>query len=236
MNKLIIDSVDELSDLIITEDTKLIINLKDAFGTIHIDVMENMCLYVLEFLDNTKNKVEYNIRENGRVIINKIAVNTSDTMEVNLNGYGASIVYNSSLLNQDNNTYSQVINHNYSNTTSHVSNHAINIGDNHLTFDIDAKVYNDSDNCIANQDNKIINMGNGQNEIKPNLIVDNHLIEANHSAYVGSFDKDIIFYLQTRAISKEVINELLVVGFLLEKMELQEEEREKVTLFIKNYI
>lgn len=236
MNKLVIDSVDELSDLIITEDTKLIINLKDAFGTIHIDVMENMCLYVLEFLDNTKNKVEYNVRENGCVIINKIAVNTSDTMEVNLNGSGANIVYNSSILNQNNNIYSQVINHNCSNTTSKVVNHAINMEDNNLTFDIDAKVWNDSDNCIANQDNKIINMGTGRNEIKPNLIVDNHLIEANHSAYIGSFDKDIIFYLQTRGISKEVIEELLVVGFLLEKMELQEEEKEKITLFIKNYI
>ena len=49
MNKLIIDNVDALSDLIITEDTDLLINLKDSNGLIHIDVMENMCLYVLEF-------------------------------------------------------------------------------------------------------------------------------------------------------------------------------------------
>ena len=32
MNKLIIDNVDELSDLIIHEDTELLINLKDSFG------------------------------------------------------------------------------------------------------------------------------------------------------------------------------------------------------------
>lgn len=236
MNKLIIDNVFELSDLIITEDTNLLIDLKDSCDLIHIDVMENMCLYVLEFGNNTKNKVEYNLRENSRVIVNKIGVNNSDRVCINLNGENANIVYNTSIINIEDNTYYQMVNHNCSNTFSKVSNHAINISDNNFTFDIDAKVFNDSNNCFTNQDNKIINFGCGKNEIKPNLLVDNHLIEATHSAYIGNFNSNIIFYLQTRGLNTEQINELLTVGFLLEKMDLQEDEKEKITTFIKEYI
>lgn len=236
MNKLIIDNVEELSDLIITEDSSLLIDLKDSNGLIHVDIMDNICLYVLEFGNNTKNKVEYNLGENSRVIVNKISVDTSDKVYINLNGRNANITYNTSIININNNTYYQVINHNCSNTSSKVSNHAINISINDFTFDIDAKVFNESSDCDTYQDNKIINMGSGKNEIKPNLLVDNNLIEANHSAYIGNFDKNTIFYLQTRGIEKRKIEELLTIGFLLEKMELQEEEKEKITIFIKNYI
>ena len=56
MNKLIVENVDELSDLIIHEDTDLFINLKDSNGYVNINVMSNTCLYVLELGNNTKNK------------------------------------------------------------------------------------------------------------------------------------------------------------------------------------
>jgi len=236
MNKLIIDNVYELNDLIITEDTNLLINLKDSSDLIHIDVMENMCLYVLEFGNNTKNKVEYNLKENSKVIINKISVDNSDIVNINLNGENANIIYNTSIINIENNNYYQTINHNYSNTYSTINNHAINVGDNNLIFDIDAKVFNDSSNCGTNQDNKIINIGCGKNEIKPNLLVDNNLIDATHSAYIGNFSQDVIFYLQTRGINKEQIQELLTTGFLLEKMNLLDDEKETMTIFIKEHI
>lgn len=236
MNKLIIDDVSQLNDLIITEDTYLIINLTDSCDFINIDIMENMYLYVLEFGQNIKNKIVYNLRENSRVIVNKIVVDCSDSVYINLNGENANITYNTSIINKFNNVYFQKIDHNFQNTVSYVNNHAINIENNDFTFDIDAKVFNNSDNCKTNQDNKIINFGTGKNEIKPNLLIDNNLIDANHSAYIGNFDKKGIFYLETRGISKEQIKELLTLGFLLDKLELQQEEQDKTMLFIKNNI
>lgn len=236
MNKLIIDNVDELSDLIITEDTALLINLKDESGFVHIDVMDNMCLYVLEFGNNTKNEIIYNLKDNSKVIINKISYNTSDNININLNGKDANIIYNSSIINDVNNNYYERINHNASNTISSISNYAINMKDADFIFDIDAKVLNDSNDCNTSQDNRIINLGSGKNEIKPNLLVDNNLITATHSAYIGNFNKDIIFYLQTRGIMLDEIKELLMLGFLLEKMELTNDEKDKVNAFIKNYI
>lgn len=236
MNKLIIDNVDELGDLIITEDTTLLINLKDESGFVHIDVMDNVCLYILAFGYNTKNKIEYNLKGNSRVIINKISYDTNDDITINLNDKNAEVIYNSSIINNDNNSYYQKINHNASNTISKITNHAINLKDNSFTFDVDAKVFNDSNDCYTIQDNKIINIGGGKCEIKPNLLVDNNQIVANHSAYIGGFDPTVVFYLQTRGINEANIKELLTFGFLIGKMELTKEETEKIGAFIKKYI
>lgn len=236
MNKLIIDNVDELTDLIIHEDTELIINLKDSFGFVNIDVMDNMCLYVLYIGNNTKNKVKYNLRENSKLIVNKLVINSCDDIEINLNGINSNVKYNTGIINDNNNNYKEIINHNCSSTDSLISNHALNMNESHLILDIDAKVGNNSMNCVTNQDNKIINKSCGKSEIKPNLIVDNNLIDATHSAYIGNFNPNVVFYLQTRGLSKANIEKLLSVGFLLENMNLNIEEKEKFENFIKNYI
>lgn len=236
MNKLIIDSIDELSDLIIHEDTELIIDLKDSLGFINIDVMDNVCLYILYLGNNTKNKEKYNLRENSKVIINKLSINTSDNIEINLNGNFSNISYNTSIINDFDNTYVEIINHNFSNTNSEISTHVINMNESNFCLDIDARVGNDSINCTTNQDNKIINRSNGTSIIKPNLIIDNNLIDASHSAYIGNFNPNVMFYLQTRGINKEDVEKLLSVGFLLDKMKLNNDHKEKFELVINNYI
>ena len=37
---------------------------------------------------------------------------------------------------------------------------------------------------------------------------------ANHSVYIGKFDEEIIFYLETRGLSEEEAVNLLIKGFL----------------------
>ena len=236
MNKLIVENVDELSDLIIHDDTDLFINLKDSNGFVNINVMSNTCLYVLELGNNTKNKIRYDLGENSKVIINKFSINTSDDIVINLSGYGADITYNTSIINDVHNNYIFKINHNDSNTTSNISNHVVNNYDADFLLDVDAKIYNNSSNCYTNQDNKIINKSSGKNIIKPNLLVDNNFIDATHSAYIGNFDDKSMFYLQTRGVPKDIIEEMLTVGFLIEKYNLQKEEKEKIKSIIQEYI
>lgn len=236
MNKLIIDNVDELTDLIIHEDTELIINLKDSFGFVNIDVMDNICLYMLYIGNNTKNKVKYNLKENSKLIVNKLVINSSDDIEINLNGINSNVKYNTGIINDNNNNYKEIINHNCSNTDSLISTHAINMNESNLILDVDAKVGNDSVNCTTNQDNKIINKSCGKSEIKPNLIINNNLIDATHSAYIGNFNPNIVFYLETRGITKENIEKLLSVGFLLGNMNLNIEEKEKFESVINNCV
>ena len=60
--------------------------------------------------------------------------------------------------------------------------------------------------------------------IKPNLIIDNNEIEANHSAYIGTFKEDEMFYLMSRGINKKNCYKLLLKAFLLNNMQIESEK------------
>lgn len=234
MLKLTVDNKDFLDDILITEDTVLSIKLDSCDREINIDVMDDMCLVVFEIDNNTSNKITYKLNRNSQVIVNKIARNNSDITRVNLNGEKASIKYYSNIMNYGNNTYDFTINHNASYTESNIVNHAVNFTESEFRFLVDASVVKEAIECFCNQDNKIIDMIGGKNYISPNLLVDNDLINANHSAYIGKFKKDVMFYLKSRGISEKECNLLLIKGFLLEKMDLDELMMEEYVNFINS--
>ena len=234
MLRLTVDNKDFIDDIIITEDTILNIKLDNCDQEINIDVMDNMCLEVFELDNNTSNKITYNLRSNAQVIVNKLARNNSDITKVNLNGERASIKYYTNIMNYSNNVYDFKINHNASYTESDIVNHCVNFTDKEFKFLVDSDVKKESVECNCNQDNKIIDINNGKNFISPNLLVDNDLINANHSAYIGKFKKDVVFYLKSRGIRDKECNSLLIKGFLLEKMNLDELMMEEYVNFINS--
>ena len=66
------------------------------------------------------------------------------------------------------------------------------------------------------------------------MIVDNHDIEASHSAYIGKFDEDVIFYLMTRGLTRKDANSLLIKAFLINNMSLEENEIAILDAVVKN--
>lgn len=234
MLKLTVDNKDFIDDIIITEDTILNIRLDNCSQEINIDVMDNMCLEVFELDNNTFNKINYNLRSNAQVIVNKLARNNSDITRINLNGEKASIKYYTNIMNYSNNVYGFRINHNVSYSESDIVNHCVNFTDKEFKFLVDSNVEKAAVECYCNQDNKIIDINGGKNYISPNLLVDNDLINANHSAYIGKFKKDVVFYLKSRGISEKECNTLLIKGFLLEKMNLDELMMEEYVNFINS--
>lgn len=231
MLKLTVDNKDFIDDIIITEDTILNIRLDNCNQDINIDVMDNMCLEVFEIDNNTSNKINYNLRDNARVIVNKLARNNSDITKVNL-GENSSIKYYSNIMNYSNNEYRFRINHNASYSESDIVNHCVNFTDSEFKFLVDSNVEKSAIECYCNQDNKIIDMNGGKNYISPNLLVDNDLINANHSAYIGKFKTDVLFYLKSRGIREKDCNLLLIRGFLLEKLNLDSDNEEEFINFI----
>ena len=212
MLTLTVDNKDKLDDIIITEDTILIIRLNNSSNDINIDVMDNMCLEVYEIDLNTSNKIKYNLRENANVIVNKLAKDNSDTTLINMNGDNATLKYYTNIINYNDNTYRFRIVHNANYTNSEVYNHCVNFTNSKFEFLVDSCVDKKAIECYCNQDNKIIDIKNGKNYISPNLIVDNNLINANHSAYIGKFKKDVLFYLMSRGLSLKESQKLIVRG------------------------
>ena len=168
-------------------------------------------LYVLD--DNKKTNYKYNISED--TIIYHFSINGSSDVEINLDVENVTLYYYYGNINYDDNTFNIKINHLASNTHSEVFNHGVNVFDNKLSYYVDGIVPKNSNKCICNQDNQIINMNDGKSTICPNLLIDNYDVDSNHAAYIGSFKEDVLFYMMSRGISKDVASRLLLNVFLI---------------------
>ena len=226
MNKLIIDNNIDINDIVIDTDTDMVVDLSDTDLDIDIHVVDNVCLKCFIKTNNTHNKISYHIDENCDVVINKLAIDCGDTIAVTMNNINSSLKYNTSVINYKDNDYRQVIKHSSNNTNSLIVNHCINVLDSEFKFIVDGIIERNASKVNFKQDNKIINLNNGKSNILPNLIVDNDDIEASHSAYIGTFDPEVLFYMMSRGLTKKECDDLLIKAFLLNNMELEEKERD----------
>ena len=226
MNKIIIDNNTNESDVFIDKDTDLTVDLENTSKEINIHVISGTLLKGFIKTKKTKNKINYYIDDNCEVIINKLAIDTSDEITIDIKDVNSKIKYCSSIINYEDNKYTQKINHISSDTKSRIVNHCINLVDKEFKFIVDGIINRDSVRVDFKQDNKIINLKNGKSSILPNLIVDNNDIEASHSAYIGTFDEDKKFYMMSRGLTEKESNDLLIKAFLLSDMILEEKERD----------
>lgn len=195
----IIDGIKVIDDL---EYNKYVIS-KDSFITLNIT--------------SSKFKIyEFNLEENSHLIINKMYNEKEVTEEItiNLNGFNAKVDYNFSSLTYNNQKYVININHNNKNTISNVINHGVVMNDSNLYFEVNATVKKGNSKSKLNQESKIIVMSKNNSVIKPNLFIDEYDVDAVHSATIGKFSKDEIFYLMTKGLTKEDSINLLIKGFL----------------------
>lgn len=183
-------------------------------------------LYVLD--NNEKNEYKYNICED--TIIYHFSINSSSNVEVNLVTEGVTLYYYYNNINYDDNEFKIKVNHLKSNTHSEIFNHGVNVLTNKLTYYVDGFVPKNSSKCICNQDNQIINMADGKSTILPILLIDNYDVLSNHSAYIGKFRDEELFYLMSRGISRNESNRLLLNGFLINSDSI---ELEKILEFVQ---
>lgn len=165
--------------------------------------------------DITNQDVIYNVSENSKLVVYQYGINIDNNIIINLNGENASVEYHYSTINYDDHKYKIDVNHNNSKTISNIYNHGINVFDNKLDFDITGNVLNKSDKCECNQKNQILNISDGKSTILPKLLIDNYDVISSHSAYIGKFKDEILFYLMSRGISEKVSYDLLIKSFLV---------------------
>ena len=225
MNKLIIDNNIEASDIVIDTDSDLIVDLSNTSKSLTIHVMQGVCVRGFITTFSTSNNIKYLIDDNCNIIINKLAVDSSDNITINLNDKNSKIDYHTSVINYDNNDYRQELNHNSSNTESKIINHCINVEDSSFKFIVDGVIKKDLEEVKLSQDNRIINLKNGKSNILPNLLVDSEDVEASHAAYIGTFNEDEKFYMMSRGLTSKECDDLLIKAFLLNNMNLSEKER-----------
>lgn len=191
-----------------------------------INLEENSNKVVKILLEDDK-RIVYNIPQNASLIVYQYGVNISNEVIINLNGDSAKVEFHYSMINYDNNKFNITVNHNFSNTRSDIYNHGLNVFSSSLNFNVTGFVKKTSDSCICNQENQIINLQDGKSIISPNLLIDNYDVSSSHSAYIGKFNEDEIFYLMSRGLSRKKSNDLLIKSFLINSCDLDSEELNK---------
>ena len=188
----------------------------------------NRILYVMDNANDGKViEYEYNIDED--TIIYHFSIDGSSKVNINLLKENVTLYYYYNNINYSDNVFEISINHLASNTHSEVFNHGVNVFNNKLTYVVNGVVLKECDKCICNQDNQIINMIDGKSTICPNLLIDNYDVDSNHSAYIGKFKDEEIFYLMSRGISRDVSYRLLLNGFLINSDSI---DKNKISLFL----
>ena len=233
MNKLLVNSEEEINNLVIEEDTELVFNFKDTSRNIYIVVEDNICLNIVDISFNTSNKINITLKNDSRVIYNKFSINSGDYIYTLLDGEYSNVVINNSVVNNDDTKMKFVIEHNNTNTSSNLSNHGVNNSSGTLYFNVDSKINRSASLACADQENKIINLVKGDSKILPNLLVDNYDVSASHSAYISDFDKESMFYLKSRGISDNEARRLLLEGFLIGNLDVDDETKKNLLSYIK---
>lgn len=186
-----------------------IINLSsDSVFTILDDI--SVVLYVFGGFN-----IQFNLGSNSNVKVFHFNVDNSSSVKINLNGENAEVLYYYSIINKKDNVIDFDIYHNALNTVSNIYNHAVNVFDKRFLLNVNGRVLKNISGCVCNQSNEIINMRNGHSIICPNLLIDCYDVNSDHSAYVGKFDDDKLFYLRSRGISYKMALQMLLHSFLV---------------------
>ena len=146
---------------------------------------------------------------------------------LNLDEENANIEYNLKTIAEQEENYDILTYHNAKNTISKINPNGVNI-QGKIKFNLSSFVPKGIKNCDASQKSKIINLTDSECIINPNLYIDEYDVTASHSAWIGTFKREEIFYLESRGINKKDALNLLIKGFLTSNLDIIEEEKENI--------
>ena len=206
-------NVTKNSDLEIEIDFK-----EDNKLNFNINIEENVVLNLNIITKGKSGKIQYKYTLNENSVCNVFKFQNIKSIKemviANLDGIGADFEYNFKTITNNKETYDYHIFHNYKNSISNIKNNSVCINDGKVIYQVSSFVPKDITGCIVNQNNRIINLTNNKCEIKPNLYIDTSDVEASHSALIGKFSDEEMFYIQSRGIDYKTSLKLLITGFL----------------------
>lgn len=218
----------------ILEDTDVIIDVSevDIKLDFYINILKGVKANIYEYKHDGEYKFQYKyyLEEDSYLNVEKVndGKKIKEMTVINLNGENAEVQFNLKTISKHDEKYNFLVYHNAKNTVSNIVNNGVNILNGTLEFNVSGFVSNGITGCDINQSGRIINMTENNCVIKPNLFIDENDVIANHSALIGTFLPDEIFYLMSRGISRKESENLLTKGFLLKGIIYYRETLEKI--------
>ncbi len=229
MNKIYIDTRDY--ELKILENAIYLIEINTPESSLQISALENVKATVHLLIKESKVDIDIKLQASSSLEINLLASNSSiNISSILLKDSNLKCV--TSIISEKNSLNNLMINHQGSNSCSSFLANGINLAANKFFFTINGCISKDSKGVYLEENSKIININNGESKIIPNLIVDNEDVSANHAAFIGKFPDDVIWYLNSRGITKQAVYKFLTIATLLKGMNLDLETKEMFQEFI----
>ena len=204
------------------EPDELFLDLSFNKAKLIVDVDVNCDLNLFIFSQNSDAKIKYHFNINNESVLNVFKYNKvkhiNEMVVIDLNKENSKVNYLFKSISTKLENYDYIINHHFKNTYSNIINNGVNKNGS-MNIQISGYVPKNITGCVCNQSNRIINLTNNKCEIRPNLYIDCNDVDANHSALIGKFSDDEMFYLNSRGITDEIATNLLLKGFLLNGIE-----------------
>ena len=221
----------------VVSDTDLELEINGTYDNkidVFINVLSDVKLELNEYLSGNDVKIQYKYYIEEAASINIKKINNVDGIRecdiFNLNGSGAKVKRVLKTISNEKEKYDILVYHNASKTSSDLINHGVNINDGELVFNVSSFVLKDMNNSYLNQSNRIINLTDHECKINPNMYIDCFDVIANHSAFIGKFKDEELFYLQSRGIKEIDATKLLIKGFLTSHLGDEQKERYNETI------
>ncbi len=163
------------------------------------------------------------LESNSSLIINQLGCDSSINYDVNINN-NSNLYVVDSIISKVDSINNINLSHKENNSEIRFYTNGINLDNRKMYYNVNGIISKDISDVYLEENSKIINIKDGDSKIIPNLIVDSKDISANHSAYIGTLDNDILNYLMSRGIEKDKAKDLIIKSILLSKMNLNIDE------------
>lgn len=205
---------------------------------INIIIKDNICvkLFIIGIDNDINSKIMYKLGNNSNLILFKFYNNKNvcEYEEVYLEGSYSKVSYNFSSICRGKEEYKIKIFHNNNYVSSYVSNKCIGNDGSKISFDIDSILDKGNIGCSMDQNTKVMCMGDVDCKVEPNMYIEEDDVEARHGSVIGKFSDECIFYLMSRGISEDEAIKLLIKGFILSNLVVDDDKRDRI-LDIINY-
>ena len=218
-------------------------NVLENFSSNEVNIMDNNIYLIgansltMDYINTTKANITINIKKDAHINIYEFSNNDNLDIKITYNleeGSKLTIKYNFSEVNTAGANHHIIINHNQKETTSNIYTHILEKNSANINVTVDSILHKHTPKCYLNQETKIMTLGTGSCQIKPNMYIDEDDVEARHGSVIGTFSEDTIFYLMSRGIPREKALELLIKGHILSPLDFAFDFKQKILENINN--
>lgn len=201
-------SSDETISVFVTNDLSINYDLNDG----------NYKILIFFNSDTNLNFIEKGSINNSTVLINYLDLNNITlNYDNNIDVYeGSNLTVNSIFLGVNHKNIKFNLVNKQRDSVVNISNNVVCLNDSDFSMDVVGKIEKSAKNSKCHQKNRCLTFENPkQSRILPVLLIDENDVEASHSLSSGTIDSDVLFYMNSRGLTKEDALKLLLVSYLI---------------------